>query len=238
VGESRLEGAALPESLEGTRISSWYSLEPAGETGTTRALAEVAGDPWVLEGTDAVGRRYLLLASPLSAAATSLPVSTGMVRFVDWVATDWAGSGGSGEYRVGEHLAAPPGATHVRFPSGREVEIDGTRTVRGTGEAGPYTFLAADTTVSVVALNPDPAESRLGLLGRDEVAAAIGPEVAMVSDPSDWSQQAYRSRRGPELWRLLLVMAGVLLILESSIAAAGRSGSRSTRRQTAAVAEA
>ena len=74
------------------------------------------------------------MAAPVDASASSLPVSTAMLRFVDWVTSEWAGAGGGvREITAGSHLPAPGGATHVRFPSGVEREIDGTRTVRGTG---------------------------------------------------------------------------------------------------------
>lgn len=238
VGEGELEGASLPEALEGVRVSQWYAVRPTTPSVTaTRVVAEVAGDPWALEGTDAGGRRFLLLASPLTSDATTLPVSTGMVRFVDWVATEWAGSGGAVERTVGDHLSAPPGATHVRFPSGLDMEVDATGTVRGTGEAGPYAFLAGDSVVSVVALNPPAAESRLAPLDRGDVRSAIGPEVTLVSDASDWAREAYRARRGPELWWPLLLLAALLLLVESVIAASGRVGSSTTQRRTAVAAE-
>lgn len=232
LGEADVVGTSLPEPLRGTRIRRWYAIRPAASEGTSaRVLAEVAGSPWALEGTDALGRRYLLLASPLAADASTLPVSTGMVRFIDWVATQWAGSGGAGEHTVGDHLTAPSGATHVRFPSGREVEIDGTGTVRGTGEAGTYTFLEGDTTVAVVALNPSVDESRLARIGQDEIESAIGAEVTLVSDRGDWTRGTYRSRRGPELWWPLLLAAFLLLVAESLLAAAGRAGATTAQRR-------
>jgi hypothetical protein len=220
VGEGTLEGEALPEALAAARITRWYVLQaPSGAGSATRTLAEVAGDPWALEGTDAGGRRFLLVASPFSADATTLPVSTAMVRFVDWAATEWAGSGGATEYTVGSHLPAPPEATRVRYPSGREVEIDGTGTVRGTGEAGPYVFLEADTAVWVVALNPPAAESRLERLDEADIEDAIGSDVTLVDRAGDWPSETYRSRRGPELWWPLLLAVCLLLLLESMIAA-------------------
>lgn len=238
IGEGDLQGTSLPDPLVGTHVARWYALEPVGDTSPTRALAEAAGDPWALEGTDASGRRYLLIASPLTADATTLPVSTGMVRFIDWVATEWAGAGGSGERTVGDHLPAPNGATHVRFPSGREMEIDGTRTVRGTGEAGAYSFLASDTVVAVMALNPPPSESRLAALERAGVESAIGAQVSLVSDGDEWARQAYRSRRGPELWWPLLLAAGFLLLAESLVATSGRARASGPRRRPPVPAEA
>jgi len=237
VGEGTLEGTSLPEALEGVRVQDWYLIEPtSANTLATSVLATVAEDGWALEVTDAAGRRLLLLASPLSATATSLPVSTGMVRFVDWVATEWAGAGGAIERGVGDHLTAPTGATHVRFPSGREEQVDGTGVVRRTGEAGPYTFLAGDSVASVVALNPPAAESRLARLDEDDVESAIGPEVTLVADASDWAGEAYRARRGPEIWWPLLILAALLLMAESVIASSGRAGQSTAQRRTAVAA--
>lgn len=227
-GEALLEGRSLPDPLREVRARSWFDLQRAGEAvGPTRTLAEVGGRPWAVEGTDAAGRRYLLVASSMAASESSLPVSTGMLRFVDWVASEWAGAGGvTAELVTGDHLAAPPGATHVRFPSGAVHEIDGTRTVRGTGEAGLYTFLTADTTVSVVALNPPPDESRLTPLSRRELEDAIGSEVVEVDRDDAWSRTVYRARQGPELWWPLLLSALALMLVESMMATSGRSERR------------
>jgi hypothetical protein len=223
-GEAELGGVAVPEALAGVRVGRWLSVAATAPGGAdTRTLAEVAGEPWLVEGQDDSGRRYLLLASPLVASASTLPISTGMVRFLDWVASEWAGASGAPEYVAGSHLPAPSGATHVRFPSGLEAEVDGTRTIRGTGEAGLYTFVAADTVVSLLALNPSPSESRLERLGRREVEAAIGPEVTLVERADAWGREVYRSRVGPEIWWPLLLAALLLLFVESSLATSGRA---------------
>jgi hypothetical protein len=140
-GEAELTGDALPEPLRGVRTGRWYDLVPAGEArGAQTVRAEINGRPWAVDGTTADGRRYLLVASPMTPTATTLPVSTGMIRFIDWAASDWTGAGTTQGYVAGAYLPAPAAATHVRFPSGREIEIDATRTVRGTNESGIYTF--------------------------------------------------------------------------------------------------
>jgi hypothetical protein len=187
-----------------------------------------------VEGTDAAGRRYLMIGSPMDQASTTLPVSTGMLRFVDWVASEWAGAGGvATDLAAGVHLPAPAAATHVRFPSGVEREIDGTRTVRGTGEAGLYTFLAADTTVAVVALNPPSEESRLAPLDPDDFRDAIGREVVGVDRTDDWQRATFRARQGPELWWPLLVAALILLLAESLMATSGRADRKPGRSAAA-----
>jgi hypothetical protein len=221
-GEADVTGEALPEPLRGVRVRRWYDLTAAGDApAEQRVRAEVDGRPWAVEGAAADGRRYLLVASPLTAAATTLPVSTGMIRFIDWTASDWTGAGTTQGYQAGAYLPAPNGATHVRFPSGREVEIDATATVRGTSEAGTYTFLAADTVVALMALNPPASESRLDLLERRDFETAIGAEADDVSDPQDWARAVFRTRVGGEAWWPFLLVAALLLIAESVIATSG-----------------
>ena len=234
-GAAELTGRALPAPLEGIRVDAWYDLTLAtAPTTPTRTLAEVSGDPWAVQGTDAFGRRYLLLASPLDAPSTTLPVSTGMLRFIDWAASVWAGRAGlSGVLTTGTHLPAPAEATHVRFPSGEEFEIDGTRTVRGTGKAGFYTFLAADTAVSVVALNTPINESALERVSEAELSAVIGPAVISVDREEDWAGAIFRTRQGPELWWPLLLAAVALMVIEALVAAAGRVETPTEKRQRA-----
>jgi Aerotolerance regulator N-terminal len=230
-GEVELTGDYLPDALEGIRALQWYDLSSVqGAPVAGRTLAEVGGRPWAVEGTDATGHRYLLLASPMLASATTLPVSAGMVRFIDWAASDWAGQGGGSEYAAGAYLPAPAAATEVRFPSGRESEIDGTRTVRGTGEAGFYTFLAADTVVGVLALNPPESESDLTPLGRRALESEIGTRVTAVSRADAWPRAVYRSRLGPEVWWPFLLVAALLLLVESLLASSGRVGAQRTGR--------
>jgi hypothetical protein len=231
-GESEISGTAIPAPFEGVTVRERFTMERVGEPGTpTRTLAEVAGEPWAVEGTSADGHRYLVIASPLETAATSLPTSTGMLRFVDWAASEWAGAGGvPAEMTTGTHLPAPATATRVRFPSGSEVEIDGTRTVRGTGEAGLYTFLAADSTVAIVALNPPAGESMLESLDPTAYPTAIGAEVVDVDDRAAWPRAVYRARQGPELWWPFLLAVLALLLIESIMATSGGRDRRSGRR--------
>ena len=223
-GETEVTGASLPAPLAGVRARSWFDLRLMGDPpGPTRTLAEAGGRPWAVQGTDAGGRRYLLVASAMDAAATTLPVSTGMLRFVDWVTSEWAGAGGTmAELTAGQRVAAPAGATHVRFPDGSEYEIDGTRTVRGTAAAGFYSFLTADTVVSVVALNPPLSESRLARLDENDFSSAIGSNVIAVERADAWDRSIFRARQGPELWWPFLIAVAVLLMLESFMATSGR----------------
>ena len=119
-------------------------------------------------------------------------------------------------------------ATHVRLPSDTVVGIDGTRTVRTTAAAGFYTFLADDSIVSVEALNPPEAESRLARLEESRLAAVLGDEGVVVTDRDRWPRAIFRARQGPELWRPLLLAAALLLAAEALLAASGRVVQRTT----------
>jgi len=233
-GETELEGPALAPALSGVRIRSRYQLTIEGDPpAPTRTMGEADGQPWAIEGTDASGRRYMLVGSALDVAGTSLPVSTGMLRFVEWVASEWAGSGGARpDMDTGSHLPAPAAATHVRFPGGEEFEIDGTRTVRGTGEAGFYTFLAADTVVSISTLNPPVSESRLAPLTDAALEGAVGEQLTEVSRASAWSGSVFRTRQGPELWWPFLLAVLALLGLEALMATSGERNPLSFRRSS------
>jgi Aerotolerance regulator N-terminal len=223
-GEVKLTGEELPAPLASVSVRSWYRVTPAGESpAPTRTLARAGDDPWALEGTDALGRRYLLLASPLDTASGTLPVSTGMVRFVDWVSGEWASSGGGpAEHLAGDPLPAPRAATRVRLPSGAEQDVDGARIVAATGEAGFYTFLAGDSVLAVDAVNPPPAESDLRPLAAADLGRAVGPGAVRVAREGGWGRAIFRTRQGPELWWVLLLAALALLLVEAGVAAAGR----------------
>ena len=239
MGSAPVSGPRLPEVLAEIEALRWYDLTPSGDSpAPTTVLAEAGGSPWAVEGTDGAGRRYLLLASPMDAESSSLPVSAGMVRFVDWAAGSWAAAdGGSDDHRAGEPLDAPRAAERVRLPSGEEVAIDGTRMVRTTGTAGFYTFLAADSSVVwVAAVNPDPAESDLRPLSGRGLPAALSRDIVVVDRPGAWSRAVFRERQGPELWWPLLVLAALILVVESLVAAAGGAGRRARTTPPAGAA--
>jgi hypothetical protein len=232
-GEVALEGGALPEPLERARVSRWYRLSLAGDPPSpTHTLALAAGDPWAVEGTDASDRRYLILASPMDAGSTSLPVSAAMVRLADWAAVTWAAAGsGATERTAGSALSAPQDADAVRLPSGVEIPLDGTRMVRATGDAGIYTFLAGDSAVDHEAVNPDAMESDLTPVDPERLGSAVGSRVAQVGSDEGWERATFRTRQGPDLGRALLAVALIVLLLEAAVASTGRlkRGARGAR---------
>lgn len=233
-GSAVLQGSNLPEPLENIRVGGWYNLMLPDDVDTPyQVLAEVSNNVWAVQVMDTRRRPYLLIASALDVSSTSLPVTTGMIRFIEWVANDWTGTGNSRiDHEAGQELSAPRGATHVRFPDGEIFEIDGSRMVRGTKEVGFYDFLDSDAILDVVAVNSPIAESRLEKLSPDAILEQVGEKVQLASDMEEWSQEIFRQRQGPELWWPLLFLAISLLIAESLIASAGQVKTRTTQLDT------
>lgn len=221
--EAGVEGDGLPPGLEGTRVVHRFALVPTpGADGAGRVLARVGDAPWLVDGTDRHGRRYLLLASPLDSVSTSLPLSAAMIQFTDWLAgagTAPLPPGRAGT--AGRPLPAPRDAEAVRLPSGLEVPLDGSRTVWATGEAGHYAFLAGDSVLAFAAVNPPESESELRPLPASSLQDHVGTGLRVVDDPHRWSREVFTSRRGSELVPLLLGAALLLLFVEGALASSG-----------------
>lgn len=223
-GAAELTGPDLPSGLAETTVERWFELQASDDARVpSRVLAEIAGTPWAVETETASGHEVLLLASPLDAGSSSLPLSPGLVRFLDWVAVGWAGAGRTNPgHLTGERIPAPRGATHVRTPDGARLEIDGTRSVATTGISGHYTFLEEDSVVAVASVNPPAAESDLHPLDASLARERIARDVTVASDLEAWSDEIFHDRRGPELWWVLLLLAVFVLLAEPVLAAAGR----------------
>ncbi len=236
-GTATMGGDDVPPGLDGVDVTAWLVLSPTGTPAApSRIRAEVAGDPWAVETATANGVPVLLLASPLD-ASTSLPVSAGLVRFLDWVASGWTGPGGSGgEHVAGAPLPAPGGATHVVDPAGDTARIDGSRMVTATGAVGLYRFLAADSTVAWVAVNPAASESDLTPLSEAALRRAVGDDVTVAASAEAWRASIFTRRTGPEIWWPLVLLAAALLLVESRLAAAGHRPDSSPPRSEPAQA--
>jgi hypothetical protein len=108
--------------------------------------------------------------------------------------------------------------------------VDRTRSVRQTDQAGLYTFLDADSAVvSVAAVNPPPPESELTPVASGDLDGLLGDGAVVVDRPERWAGAVFRTRQGPELWLPLLAAAGLLLVIESLVAAAGLRPARRAR---------
>ncbi len=250
---SRIASAHFPVNLTGLEISRFFPVVPidgplaAAGTGSrgngdrTRADSEAggafpsaptavvtltSGDPWLLAGTAPAGP-YVLLASPVDEPSTSLPVSAAMIPLLEWSIDRWLKGGGEeGPVMAGSSVRPPPAATVVRDPEGTAHPVDGSQPFRDTRRAGFYRFLAGDSLLETLPVNPPPAEMDLTPVSETELKAVIPGIAAIVDDAASWPGSIFRVGRGPEPWRLLAALLVLLLVAESATAASRRLRSR------------
>lgn len=224
-------GLALARTLADVRLRHVYALGPrrVGKPGTDSVLLRLStGEPWAVAGrvgSDADrgsgAGRYVLLATPMTAGAGSVPTSAAMIPLLDhainvWLTRDRTVPGHEPGDRVtfpgADSVVAPTGETRVLQPGG------GHRLT----EAGIYYLTTGDDTVAAVASNSPASESDLRRLTTEEAARRIPGDVR-VAGPGEWVDVIYHRRLGRELTVALIAMALAVLVLESAVAAAGRA---------------
>ena len=231
-GTLRVAEHALPVDLAEIQVRRRFAVEPAGAEpvpGSSRVLAELSnGDPWVLAGAAPQGRDYVLIASPLDEASTSLPVSAAMLPLIEWAVEHGAGGGNDESAVAGEAFLPAPSATTVVDPEGARRRVDGDQPFHPT-TAGLYRVLAGDSVLETIAVNPPSLETNLTPLSGAALARALPGAVAVADDAGDWERHIFRTRRGAEPWQLLALVLLALAVVESGAAASARlfSGTRS-----------
>jgi Aerotolerance regulator N-terminal len=226
--ESRTENDPTLRSLDQVRVSLTYRITPeGGATADTVLLRLSDGSPWAIRGSRADGGRYLLLASPLSESATTLPMSPSLVPLLDRMLGAWVLSRASiDEAAPGQQIGLPPNATAIQTPDSIIEPASGA--YRFGEKAGVYRLLAGDSVIGVVAVNPPAAESELRrATARDIRESVPGAEVITADRPQQWTDRIYRRRVGREIWRALALIALLILGIEALVAA---TGARSDRR--------
>ena len=184
------------------------------------------GDPWLVAGRGPAGA-YVLLASPLDAGSTTLPVSAAMVPLLEWAIERWTvGGEAGGSIASGTSIRPPASATGVEDPEGNIHPVDGDQPFLGTSLAGLYRMLEGDRVLGTAAVNPPVEESDLTPASARDVRRAIPGTTAIVDDAESWPRQIFRTGRGSEPWRLITVILLALLIAETIVAASRKLRSR------------
>ena len=240
-GEARFAIASEADealrTLEHVRLTVVYPIRPQGNApGDSVLLALTDGSPWAVLGERGDGGRFILLGSPLSAAATTLPTSAAMVPLLDRIIGEWASARPvDGTLDPGEDAVLPDGTTSVARPDGIAEPVT-AGSYRLGGEPGNYRALAGDSTLAVFAVNPPARESVLDRLDAGDLRDALpGWTVETANDPAEWIGDVYRERLGREIGRPILVIALMILLLEALVATAGRLASRRGTHQTQAT---
>jgi len=226
-GEARLELAGVDDEilapLADARLRDVYELRAEGGADGQVRLRLQDGRPWALQGELPDGGRYILVASPLSNDATTIPTSPALLPLVDRLTGAWAAARESANEAVpGSRWQLPAGATEVQRPDGTRDQVEGTGQYLVPGRPGVYQILAGDEVVDAFAVNPDPAESELARLDRRALRSTLqGWHPEWVDDPADWVDAIYHQRLGKEIWRPLILAALAVLLIEGLVAASG-----------------
>jgi len=241
-GEGRFasveDGDELLRALESIRIQQVYRLERTGPAPATNGEGPAPaaldstllrlrdGSAWAVRGElpGAMGR-YVLLASPLTLEASTLPSSAAMLPLLDRILGAWAAAEPARSHVApGEAVVLPSLADAVERPDGVREPVEGGSRYRAPAQPGVYRVLAGDRLVDAFAVNPPALESDLARLERRQLDAMLdGWRIRITDDAGDWLRMIYHRRLGREVWRPLLLLALALLLVEGLVAAAGRA---------------
>jgi hypothetical protein len=188
-------------------------------------LAVVGGEAWIVGGD-----RYVLIGSPMTPEATTLPVRA---AFVPWLADALtqrlAGAGGG-------VVPAAPGATVPR-PSWADAMEDGEgqriplggATFTAPVRSGVFFLLRGGERAGAVVVNGEPEESELGRLDDDVLERRVATDdVTVFTDAAVWSDSIFGTADRRPLAVPFLVAAIAALLAESAIAGAGAGHRRAS----------
>jgi hypothetical protein len=196
--------------LDGVSVMVRYHLLREG-VALSDTLATAGGEPWVVAGPG-----YVLVASRLDPAATTLPVRA---VFVPWVADLLSLRLGAPAGDLGAPIAAQPGAP-VSLPAGADALESPTgarRTLSGDRmnapeERGVWFILRGGRRIGAIAVNAPPEESALARFSDAALASRLAGRAGRASGTADaWIRDTFAAgTRRPAVTPLLLLALGLL----------------------------
>lgn len=203
--------------LEDVMVARRYALRYVGSA-PVDTLAFAGAEPWIVAGSG-----YVLVASPLTPEATSLPVRAAFIPWLTDVVTQRL-SGGAGqviETTPGAAVSRPPGADALEMPGGQRLALSAD-TVVAPERTGVAFFLRAGQRVGALVVNAEPDESDLTRLDRTALASRVRAANVITPDSALFTASLFSSTPRRSLLVPVLVVALAILILESAVAGAGQ----------------
>lgn len=206
----RDETVARGADLDGTPVRLRYPLRAAtGGTSTADTLATASGEPWIVAGPD-----YVLMASPLSAEATALPIRAAFLPWLSNVLSQRLTREGANLMRAdpGAPVRLPPGVTSFE---GDSVTVAVSAQSTAPARAGVFYLRRGEERVGALVVNPEREESRLDRLSRTELRSRLrAGDVVVTGDPSELARHAFDPSAQRPLQALLLLLALACLVAE------------------------
>ena len=202
--------------LAGVSALRWYAIEPRGvqEQGSVDTIARVGSDPWAVAGDG-----YVLVASPLTADGTDLPLRASWVPWLgSAIADHLSGDAGSiTEAAPGASIARPAWARELEEPDGTRRAVTASR-IEAPTRAGVYFWLRGTQRAGALVVNPEVSESDLTRLPIAALRSRFtGAEVAATDDAGKWTSSAFSFSGRRALDGVFIVLALLLLLAEAVV---------------------
>jgi hypothetical protein len=212
----RVPGSGIWDSAQ-VMVSSRHRLRPV-RPDAHDTLAVVGSEPWIVAGD-----RYVLVGSPLTPEATTLPIRA---AFIPWLADALtqrlAGAGGGVVVTTpGATIRRPPWADGMEDAEGRRTQLSGL-TLAAPARSGVFFLLRGSERAGAIVVNGEPEESELGRLDDAVLGRRIGSDdVRVVADGGEWSASIFGTADRRPLAVPFLIAAVAALLAESAVAGAG-----------------
>jgi len=210
------------DALTGVEVTLRYKLERR-PGGTSDTLAFAGTEPWIVGGDG-----YVLVGSVLEPRNTTLPIRAAFVPWLADVLTQRL-STAPGTVSIaapGDRVTVPGGADALVAPDGSRVPATASA-IDAPRRTGGYRWVSGETTIGMLAVNADSAESRLDRLDARSLASRLqGGRATVVADAADLTSALFVTSSLRELAGPLLVLALFLVVCEAALA-------RDSRRKAA-----
>ena len=209
----RDETLARGDDIDGTPVRIRYPLRGVtGGPGVADTLASASGAPWAVAGQD-----YVIIASPMTAEATALPVRAAFIPWMSNLLSQRLTREGSGLLRAvpGGPVRLPAGVTGFEGDS-QVVAVGGQ--ARAPSRAGVYFLRRGEERVGALVVNPEREESRLDRLSGGELTARLrGRDVVVTGDADEVPRRAFDVSSQRPLQAILLLLALGCLVAEMMV---------------------
>ena len=208
---------ARGEQLQGVAVTSRYQLIPRGVP-DAETLAVMGREPWIVSGP-----KYVLIASPITPDATSLPVAASFLPWLGDVLTSrlHADPGGVRPAAPGDRVTRPVGVDAIENAAGGRTTLS-SAIFDAPVAAGTYFFIQGARRVGALVVNPEVAESRLERWPVPELTQHIvSINGRSARDRDEWVRLSFTGAARRSL--VLPLLVGVLLVLgaETLVATTG-----------------
>ncbi|MBQ39738.1 MAG: hypothetical protein CME04_25410 [Gemmatimonadaceae bacterium] len=238
----QLDTARVPPVFDGLLRGThdWPTFHATFSVTTQNRLSVLArfgdGQPALVEGRSRSGH-VLLWSTPFDLAWSDLPLRGLFVPMMQRLARYLAQpTVQRTAYIVGDrawrrvHGAGIEASIGAESPSGRRLVVQAEELgderlwrVPELDEAGIWQLRQGEDVVDAFAVNVDLAEADLTRISPTEIRQRLGDQVQILEEEESMQDAVAAVRFGRELWRELLVLAGLLLMLELWVARAPAS---------------